>query len=81
MDKKSIILYKLYYTNYTNYTILYYTIPFLKLKVKYYTILSKIKQFYHPRSEDSLQSLHMVNQGGFFASLVASFAFISRDYY
>ena len=42
---------------------------------------SKIKQFYHPRSEDSLQSTHMINQGGFFGSLVAGFAFISRDYY
>ena len=42
---------------------------------------SKIKQFYHPRSEDSLQSTHRINQGGFFGSLVAGFAFISRDYY
>ena len=42
---------------------------------------SKIKQFYHPRSEDSLQSTHMINQGGFFGSLVTGFTFISRDYY
>ena len=42
---------------------------------------SKIKQFYHPRSEDSLQAKHMTNQGGFFGSLVAGFVFISRDYY
>ena len=41
----------------------------------------KIKQFYHPRSEDSLQSTHLINQGGFFGFLVAGFAFISRDYY
>ena len=42
---------------------------------------SKIKQFYHPRSEDPLQSTHMINQRGFFGSLVACFAFISRNYY
>ena len=42
---------------------------------------SKINQFYHPRSEDSLQSTHRINQGGFFGALVAGFAFISRDYY
>ena len=42
---------------------------------------SKIKQFYHTRSEDSLQSTHMINHRGFFGSLVAGFAFISRDYY
>ena len=42
---------------------------------------SKIKQFYHPRSEDSMQAKHMTNQGGFFGSLVAGFVFISRDYY
>ena len=42
---------------------------------------SKIKQFYHLRSEDSLQSTHIINQGGFFGSLVAGFAFILRDYY
>ena len=42
---------------------------------------SKIKQFYHPRSEDSLQSTQMMNREGFFGSLVVGFAFISRDYY
>ena len=42
---------------------------------------SKIKQFYHSKSENCLQSTHMINQGGFFGSLVAGFAFISRDYY
>ena len=42
---------------------------------------SKIKQFYHPRSEDPLQSTHMINQRGFFGSLVACFAFISRNCY
>ena len=42
---------------------------------------SKIKQFYHPRSEDSLQSTQMMNRESFFGSLVVGFAFISRDYY
>ena len=42
---------------------------------------SKIKEFYHPESEDSLQSTHMINQEGFFGSLVAGFVFIPRDYY
>ena len=41
----------------------------------------KIKQFYQPRSEVSQESMHMINQGGFYGSLVAGFAFISRDYY
>ena len=55
---------------------------FLGQKVVSCLILeSKIKQFYHPRSEDPLQSTHMINQRGFFGSLVACFAFISRNYY
>ena len=66
-------------------TILYYTILFLGQKVVpcllEVMLESKIKQFYHPRSEDSLQSKHMINQGGFFGSLVAGFAYILRDYY
>ena len=41
----------------------------------------KIKQFYQPRFEDSLQSTHMISQGGFSGSLVAGFAFILRDYH
>ena len=81
----------LYYTI-LYYTILYYTI--LYYTMLYYSwgkrschacwklmLESKIKQFYHPRSEDSLQSTHMINQGGFFGFLVAGFAFISRDCY
>ena len=76
----------LYYTI-LNYTILYYIILYYSWCKKschaYWKLMleSKIKQFYHPRSEDSLQSTHMINQGGFFGSLVAGFAFISRDYY
>ena len=42
---------------------------------------SKIKQFHHPVSGDSLQSTNMINQGGFFGSLLTGFAFFSRDYY
>ena len=81
-----------YFSYSTYYTILHYTI--LYHTILYYSwgkrlchacwklmLESKIKQFYHPRSEDSLQSTHMINQGGFFGSLVAGFAFISRDYY
>ena len=73
----------LYYTtlHYTilYYIILYYTILFLGQRVV--PCLLEVKQFYHPRSEDSLQSTHTINQGGFFGSLVAVFSFISRDYY
>ena len=76
----------LYYTK-LYYTILYYIILYYSWCKRschaYWKLMleSKIKQFYHPRSEDSLQSTHMINQGGFFGSLVAGFAFISRDYY
>ena len=76
----------LYYTV-LNYTILYYIILYYSWCKRschaYWKLMleSKIKQFYHTRSEDSLQSTHMINQGGFFGSLVADFAFISRDYY
>ena len=83
--------YLLYYTI-LYYTILYYTI--LYCTVLYYSwgkrschtcwklmLESKIKQFYHPRPEDSLQSTHIINQGVFSGSLFAGFAFISRDYY
>ena len=77
---------KLYYTILC-YIILYYTILYYswgkrschacwKLMLE-----SKIKQFYHQRPEDSLKSTHIINQGVFFGSLVAGFAFISRDYY
>ena len=76
----------LHYTT-LHHTILYYTIlcyswgkrschACWKLMLE-----SKIEQFYHPRPENSLQSTHMINLGGFFVSLVAGFAFISRDYY
>ena len=76
------------------YTILYYTI--LYYAILYHSILGgkrsyhacwklmlecKIKEFYYPRSKNSLQSTHMINQGGFFGSLLAGFAFVSRDYY
>ena len=87
-----LILYLLTYFTIPHYTILHYTI--LYYTILYYSwgkrlchacrklmLESKIKQFYHPRSEDSLQSTHMINHGGFFGSLVASFAFISGDYY
>ena len=87
----TLLTYLLYYTTlyYTTlyYTILYYTILYyswgkrLCHACRKLMLESKIKQFYHPRSEDSLQSTHMINQGGFFGSLVAGFAFISRDYY
>ena len=69
------------------YTILYYTILYYSLGKRSCNacwklmLESKFKQFYHPRSEVSLQLKHMINQGGFFGSLVAGFAFISRDYY
>ena len=64
------------------YTILYYSWGKRSCHACWKLMLeSKIKQFYHPRSEDSLQSTHMINHGGFFGSLVAGFAFISRDYY
>ena len=83
----TILYYTILYYTILYYTILYYTI--LYYTTLYYTIFdcwklmleSKIKQFHHSRSEDSLQSTHMINQGGFFGSLVAGFAFISRDYY
>ena len=86
----------LYYTtqNYTiiyctklHYTLLYYIMLYYSWSKKSchacwkLMLESKIKQFYHPRSEDSLQSTHMINRGGFFWSLVAGFTFISRDYY
>ena len=88
----SILHYTILYFTVLYYTILYYTMMYYT--ILYYSwgkrschacwrlmLESKIKQFYHPRSEDSLQSTHMINQGGFFGSLVAGFAFISRDYY
>ena len=88
----TILYYTILYYTILYYTILHYTI--LYCAVLYYSwgkrschaccklmLESKMKQFYHPRSEDSLQSTHMINHGGFFESLVAGFAFISRDYY
>ena len=74
------------------FTILYYII--LRYTILYYSwgkrqchacwkfmLEIKIKQFYQPRFKDSLQSTHMINQGGFSGSLVAGFAFILRDYH
>ena len=87
-----LIHYLLTYFTISHYTILHYTILYYiilnyswgkrlchacwKLMLE-----SKIKQFYHPRSEDSLRSTHMINKGAFFGSLAAGFAFISRDFY
>ena len=84
------LYYTILYYNILYYTILYYTILYFSIlyyTILYYSwgktsshacwklmLESKIKQFYYPRSEDSLQSTHMINQGGFFESLVAGFA-------
>ena len=78
----AILYYTILYYNILYYTILYYfwgkrsCHAFWKLMLE-----SKIKQYYHPRSEDPLQSTHVINQGGFFGCLVAGFAFVSREYY
>ena len=60
----------------TYYTILYYTILYYTILCWKVTLSNFIIQ-----GLKTLQSTHMINQGGFFGSLVAGFAFISRDYY
>ena len=77
-----ILCYAILYHTILCYTILYYSWD----KRLYHTcrklmLESKIKEFYQPGSEDSLQSTHIINQEGFFGSLVAGFVFIPRDYY
>ena len=79
--------YTIIYCTKLHYTLLYYIMLYYSWGKKSchacwkLMLESKIKQFYHPRSEHSLQSTHMINRGGFFWSLVAGFTFISRDYY
>ena len=69
------------------HTILCYTILYYSWDKRLYhacrklMLESKIKEFYQPGSEDSLQSTHIINQEGFFGSLFAGFVFIPRDYY
>ena len=78
----TILYYTILYSMLLYYTILYYSLGKRSCNACWKLMLeSKFKQFYHSRSEDSLQFTHMINQGGFFGSLVAGFAFISRDYY
>ena len=80
----------LYYTT-LHYAILYHTI--LSYTILYYSrgkrschacwklmLESKMKQFYHPNPEDSLQSTHIINQGVLVGSLVAGFAFIISEH-
>ena len=81
----TILYYTILYYTILHYTILYYTILFYTI-LCYSIIGAKVRampsgsQFWKVRLSNfiaqSLQSTHLINQGGFFGSLVAGFAFI-----